>query len=431
MKLRITNARLLNPAHQQDCLVTVDIAAGRIVGINRRDNFIPDREINAKGNVLIPGLVDLSVRLREPGNEHKATLESEMQAVLAGGVTSLVLPPDTDPTLDEPGLVEMLKHRARQLNQANLYPLGAITLGLKGETLTEMAELTEAGCVAFSQANTGLLHLSILNRAMLYAKTYGYTLWIQPSMAELSEGVAASGAFTSRLGLSGIPVHAETIALHALFELQRSNQVRLHLCRLSSADGIELVRQAKAKGLPVTCDVSINNLHLIDSDIGFFDSNYRLYPPLRSQRDRDAITQGLIDGTIDAICSDHTPIDDEEKMVPFAQAEAGATGAELLFSLVYKWALDNKVPLMTALEKITLNPYRILKSGTPALPPFGYIEIGIPADLALIDIDAYWTVSRQTLHSQSAHTPFNQYELPAQVNMTIVGGRVVWEKEPS
>ena len=273
MKLRIINGRLLDPANQQDKLASVTIAAGRIVGIDSTADFQADMEIDAKGLALVPGLIDLSVRLREPGNEHRATLESEMMAALAGGVTSLVLPPDTEPSLDEPGLVEMLKHRARKMHQANLYPLGATTLGLKGEALTEMAELTEAGCVAFSQANYGIPNLSILNRAMLYAKTFDYTLWFQPSEPSLSSGgVAASGPFASRLGLAGVPVQAETIALHALFELQRSNQVRLHLCRLSSAEGIELVRQAKARGLPVTCDVSINHLHLIDQDIGFFDS---------------------------------------------------------------------------------------------------------------------------------------------------------------
>ncbi|NOL52374.1 dihydroorotase [Pelistega suis] len=428
MKLRIINGRLLNPATKQDEVAVIDIAAGRIVGINSTEDFSADQVIDAAGKAIIPGLVDLSVRLREPGNEHRATLETEMRAALAGGVTSLVLPPDTDPSLDEPGLVEMLKHRARQLNQANLYPLGAMTVGLKGEVLTEMAELTEAGCVAFSQANKGLLNLATLNRAMLYAKTFDYTLWIQPSETDLaSSGVAASGAFASRLGLSGIPVQAETIALHALFELQRSNKVRLHLCRVTSAEGIELVRQAKARGLPVTCDVSINHLHLTDTDIGFFDSNYRLYPPLRSQRDREAITQGLLDGTIDAICSDHTPMDDEEKLLPFAQAEAGAVGVEILLSLVYKWAQEHKVPLLDALAKITFNPYQILKAGAPALPPCGQIAVGAPADLAIVDLGEYWQVNRQTLVSQSAHTPFSGYEVPAKVKMTIVGGRIAWE----
>ncbi|WP_159991285.1 dihydroorotase [Pelistega ratti] len=429
MKLRIINGRLLNPSTQQDELATIDIAEGKIVGINTIDGFVPDQTIDASHKVVIPGLVDLSVRLKEPGNEHRATLASEMKAAIAGGVTSLVLPPDTDPSLDEPGLVQMLKNRARQLNQAHLYPLGALTVGLKGDILTEMAALTEAGCIGFSQANKGLLNLTVLSRAMQYARTFDCTLWIQPSDADLAgAGVAASGAFASRLGLSGIPVQAETIALHALFELNRNPRVRLHLCRLSSAEGIDLVRHAKAQGMPVTCDVSVNHLHLIDSDIGFFDSNYRLYPPLRSQRDRDAITQGLLDGTIDAICSDHNPLDDEEKLLPFGEAVPGATGVELLFSLVYKWAIENRIPLLEALAKITLNPYRILSlSGKNQVPVSGQLTVGAPADLAIVDLDESWQVNDKNLVSQSAYTPFKNYEVPAKVKMTIVGGQVVWQ----
>jgi len=429
VKILIKNGRLLDPKNGIDQICDISIASGRVVGIGKVDpSFEAKRVIDAQGLAVVPGLIDLSVRLREPGFEHRATLESEMHASLAGGVTSLVIPPDTDPVLDEPGLVEMLKHRAKQLNQANLYPLGAMTLGLKGEIITEMAELTEAGCVAFSQAVRPLIDYGVLYRTMLYAKTFDYTLWLHPFDAALSKGgVAASGAFASRTGLAGVPVQAETIALHVLFELQKSTGVRLHLCRVSSAAGLDLVRKAKAEGLPVSCDVSINQIHLIDQDIGFFDSNYRLDPPLRSQRDRDAIRQGLADGTIDAICSDHTPVDDDGKLLPFSEAEQGATGVELLFSLVYKWALETKIPVLDALAKITTQPASILLSGAPALPPCGHLDIGVPADLALVDLDAAWVVNRESIYSQSCHTPFFGYELPAKVKMTLVGGRVVWE----
>lgn len=429
MKILIKNGRLLDPKNGIDQTCDISIASGRVVGIGKADpSFEAKRVIDAQGLAVVPGLVDLSVRLREPGFEHRATLESEMHASLAGGVTSLVIPPDTDPVLDEPGLVEMLKHRAKQLNQANLYPLGAMTQGLKGEIITEMAELTEAGCVAFSQAVRPLIDYGVLFRTMQYAKTFDYTLWLYPFDAGLSKGgVAASGPFASRTGLAGVPVQAETIALHALFELQKSTGVRLHLCRVSSAAGLDLVRKAKAEGLPVSCDVSINQIHLIDQDIGFFDSNYRLDPPLRSQRDRDAIRQGLADGTIDAICSDHTPVDDDGKLLPFSEAEQGATGVELLFSLVYKWALETKTPVLDALAKITTQPASILLSGAPALPPCGQLDIGAPADLALVDLDAAWVVNREAIFSQSCHTPFFGYELPAKVKMTLVSGRVVWE----
>lgn len=428
MKIVIKGGRLLDPASGTDQAGNLYIAAGRIVGMGREpDGFESARTIDATGKLVIPGLIDLAVRLREPGFEHRATLESEMQAALAGGVTSLVLPPDTEPALDEPGLVEMLKHRARQLHQANLYPLGAMTNRLEGKIITEMAELTEAGCIAFSQASLPLIDTGVLLRSMQYAKTYGYTLWLTPLEASLSKGVAASGPFASRLGLVGVPEQAETIALHTLFELQKITGTRLHICRLSSAAGIALVRQAKAQGLPVTCDVSLNHLHLTDLDIGFFDSNYRLDPPLRGQRDRDAIRAGLADGTIDAVCSDHTPVDDDGKLMPFAEAEPGATGVELLFSLVVKWAQEEKLSLVQALGLITAGPAAILKAGAPSLPGCGTLSVGAPADIAIADADAAWTVGRDTLLSQSAHTPFVGYELPGKIVMTLVSGRSVWE----
>ncbi|MFO7746921.1 MAG: dihydroorotase, partial [Orrella sp.] len=306
MRLHLTNARLIDPAAGADHTTDIWMAGGRVAALGQApDAFTADRVVDVGGRAILPGLVDLCAQLREPGFEYRATLESELQAAMAGGVTSLVLPPDTDPPLDEPGLVEMLKHRARQLDQVNIYPLGAMTVGLKGEVITEMAELTEAGCVGFAQADSPILDTRVLLRAMQYAKSFGYTLWLRPLDPWFSRsGVAASGAYASRLGLAGVPQQSETIALHTLFELQRSVGVGLHICRVSSAAGVNLIRQAKAEGLPVTCDSSINNAHLTDVDIGYYDTHYRLDPPLRGQRDRDALRQGLADGTIDALCSD-------------------------------------------------------------------------------------------------------------------------------
>ena len=293
-------------------------------------DFTASKVIDAKGCVVAPGLVDLAVRLGEPGHEHERMLESEMAAAAAGGVTSLVCLPDTDPVLDEPGLVEMLKYRAEKLHQARVFPLGALTRSLAGETLTEMVELTEAGCVGFSQAEVPLANTQVLQRALQYASTYGYAVWLRPQDLHLGRGVAASGAVATRLGLSGVPVAAETIALHTIFELMKITSAKVHVCRLSSAAGVELVRRAKEDGLPVTCDVSINSLHLIDVDIGYFDSRMRLNPPLRQQRDRDALRAALADGTIDALVSDHTPVGEDAKTLPFAEAQAGASGLELL-----------------------------------------------------------------------------------------------------
>ncbi len=428
MNLHIRNGRLIDPANGIDRTADVFVTHGKIAALDVAPaGFRADRVLDATGKLVLPGVVDLAARLRTPV-EDRTTLESEMRAALAGGITTLVLPPDTDPTLDEPGLVEMLKHRARQLDLVNLCPLGAMTIGLKGEVITEMAELTEAGCVAFSQADTPVLDTTVLMRAMQYARTFDYVLWLRATDPWLSRGgVAASGAYASRLGLPGIPAQAETIALNTLFELQRTTGVRLHLCRLSTAAGIELVRAAKREGLPVTCDVSVNNVHLIDVDIGYYDSNFRLDPPLRGQRDRDAIRAGLADGTIDAVCSDHTPVSDDGKMLPFAEAEPGATGLELLLSLTLKWAQDARVPLLDALARITIDPARILMSCSSAVPPCGQLGVGVDADVCLVDPEASRQVTRQSLLSQSQHTPFLGLDLPGRVTTTVVRGRVVWE----
>ena len=384
--------------------------------------------IDATGCIVAPGLVDLAARLREPGHEHEGMLESEMAAAVAGGVTSLVCPPDTEPVLDEPGLIEMLKYRAERLHQARVFPLGALTRNLQGETLTEMVELTEAGCVGFSQAEVPLESTQVLQRALQYASTYGYTVWLRPQELHLGKGVAASGALATRLGLSGVPVAAETIALHTIFELMKSTGARVHLCRLSSAAGVDLVRQAKEQGLPVTCDVSINSLHLIDVDIGYFDSRMRLNPPLRQQRDRDALREGLADGTIDALVSDHTPVDEDAKTLPFAEAEPGATGLELLLSLALKWGQESGTGLARALAVLTSEPSRVLGTalGTLHASAGQLVEGGI-ADVCIFDPQAEWTITAGALRSQGKHTPFSGYELPGRVRCTIAAGQIAFE----
>ena len=422
MKITISNGRLVDVAAGLDRIGHLHVDGGRIVAIDAPPSgFVAERVIDASGLVVCPGLIDLSARLREPGFEYKATLESEMQAALAGGVTSLVCPPDTDPVLDEPGLVEMLKHRARSLDQAHLYPLGALTVGLKGEVLTEMAELAEAGCVGFSQANEALVDTQVMARAMQYARSFGFTVWLRPQDAFLARGgVAHSGPVSGRLGLSGVPVSAETVALHTIFELIRSNGCRVHLCRLSSAAGVELVRLAKREGLPVTADVAVHHLHLTDVDIGYFDTSCRVEPPFRSQRDREALGAALADGTIDAVCSDHTPVDDDAKLLPFGEAEPGVTGLELLLPLALSWAQRAGVPMTTAIARMTTDAARI--AGCEG----GSLAVGSIADVCLFDPQAHWVVSPATLRSQGHHTPFAQRELQGRVRATLVGGRVAF-----
>jgi dihydroorotase len=368
------------------------------------------------------------MRLREPGLEYIAGLESEMHAAAAGGVTTLACPPDTDPPLDEPGLVEMLKFRAEKLHQTRVFPLGALTRGLAGEVLTEMVELTESGCVGFSQAEVTLANTQVMMRALQYAATFGYTVWLRPQDLYLGKGVAASGALATRMGLAGVPVAAETIALATIFELVRATGARVHLCRLSSAAGIDLVRNAKEAGLPVTCDVSINSLHLTDADIGYFDSRARLAPPLRQQRDRDALSAALADGTIDALVSDHTPVDEDAKTLPFAEAEPGATGLELLLSLGLKWGQESGVGLVRALAVMTSEPARVLAPALGTLQAsVGRLAEGGVADVCVFDPQAEWAVSGDVLRSQGKHTPFSSYELPGRVRCTLVGGQFAYE----
>ena len=423
MKIEIRNGRVIDPKHGVDRAGSLYIAAGRVVAVGDPPAaWSANRTVDAKGSIVCPGLIDLSARLREPGFEYKATLESEMDAAVAGGVTSLACPPDTDPPLDEPGLVEMLKYRARSLNQAHVYPVGALTVGLHGLELTEMGELAEAGCVAFSQAEAPLTDTGVLLRALQYAATFGHRVWLRPQDAHLAKGgIAHDGEVATRLGLAAIPASAETIALATIFALVRSVGVRVHLCRLSTAEGVAMVRSAKQEGLPVTCDVAVHHLHLCDVDIGWFDAQCRLIPPLRGTRDRAALRAGLADGTIDLVCSDHSPVDDDAKQVPFGEAEPGATGLELLLPLTLKWAAEDGVRLPAALARITSAPASILAIDA------GHLGVGAPADVCIFEPEEHWRVEPVALRSQGKNTPFLGLEVPGKVRMTLVGGQIVFE----
>ena len=422
MRIQITNGRLIDTAAKLDAVQSLYLADGKIVALDLLPpGFKADKIIDATGKIVCPGLVDLSARLREPGFEHKATLESEMLAAVAGGVTSLLCPPDTDPVLDEPGLVEMLKRRADALHQARVYPLGALTVGLKGERLSEMVELTEAGCVGFFNADKPITDTNTLCRAMQYAATYGYTVWLRAEESHLANnGIAHDGEVASRLGLASIPVSAETVMIAIITILMRETGAKVHLARLSSRLGVDAVRTAKANGLPITCDVGIHHLLLTDRDIGYFDSQYRFAPPLRSPADRDALSRGVIDGTIDAICSDHTPHDDDAKNVPFGEALPGSTGLELLLPLTLKWAEHANVPLPFALNKISGDPARLL--GLSA----GSLGIGQPADICIFDPKAYWAVTSQTLRSQGKNSPYLRREMEGRVTQTLVNGKLAF-----
>jgi len=418
MRIAIKNGRIVDPATGKDGKGDLYIADGKIAEEGKAD-----RVIDAKGLIVAPGFIDISARLREPGFEYKATLESEMDAAVAGGGTSIACPPDTDPPLDEPGLVDMLRRRAKALTRARVYPIGALTVKLEGERLTEMAQLAEAGCVAFSHANAPLVDTQVLWRALQYAATFGFPVWLRPEDPALARGgVAHDGEVATRLGLPGIPPFAETIAIHMVLELMRATGARVHFCRLSTAGAVELLREAKREGLAATCDVGVHHLHLCDRDLGYFDPNCRLEPPLRSQRDRDALSRGLEEGAIDCICSDHTPVDDDGKHLPFGEAEPGATGLELLLPLTLKWGETRKLPLAKTLARITSGPARILGVAQ------GRLAVGAPADIAIFDPAAPLRVVPEKLKSQGKNTPFLGYELAGRVRYTLVAGNVIHEQ---
>ncbi|OJZ18724.1 MAG: dihydroorotase [Thiobacillus sp. 65-29] len=423
MKIHIRNGRIIDPMNARDGVGDLYIAAGKIVGNGQAPaDFHANRTLDATGLIVCPGLVDLSVRLREPGYEYRATLESEMLAAAAGGITSLACPPDTDPPLDEPGLVEMLKFRAKNLPGPRVYPLGALTQKLEGRALTEMAELTEAGCRAFTQADAPLTDTLVLLRAMEYAATFGFSLWLRPQDVALArEGVAHDGAVASRLGLPGIPALAETVALATILQLARETGARVHLARLSTREGIAMVRAAKAQGLAVSCDVAATHVHLSENDLVGFDAHMHLVPPLRSLRDRDAIREALRDGSLDALCSDHTPVDEDAKQVPFGESEPGASGVELLLPLTLKWAREMGVPLLQALDLVTWKPAQIL--GVPG----GHLSVGACADVCIFDAAAEWVVTPQALASQGDNTPFLGHPMQGRVRYTVIDGHIDFE----
>ncbi|MDR2031090.1 MAG: dihydroorotase [Azoarcus sp.] len=425
MKIRIANGRVVDPARQTDCVQDVFIAEGKIAALGEAPaGFDVERTLDAGGLIVAPGLIDLAARLREPGFEYRATLESEMEAAMAGGVTSVAIPPDTDPALDEPGLVEMLCYRAKKLNRAHIYPIGALTIALGGERLSEMAELVEAGCVAFSQANVPIIDNMVLMRAMQYAATFDFRVWLQPIAPFLARnGFAHDGEVANRLGLPGIPVAAETVAIFTYLQLARVTGARLHITRLSSAEGLALIEQARAKGMDVTCDISINHLHLCDRDIGYFNTHCHLVPPLRDRSDRDALARGLAEGRINALCSDHTPVDDDSKLKPFSESEVGATGLELLLPLTLKWAEESGLPLSTALARVTSDAARLI-----GITKAGHLAPGARADICIFDPAARTAISRDSLKSQGKNTPFLGLELPGKVRYTLVEGQLMFEE---
>ena len=413
----INNGRVIDPANGIDRITSVFLADGRIAAVGDQPpaGFAAAQNIDASGCIVCPGLIDLAVRL--------PNVERELGAAAAGGVTRVVCPPDTSPPLDEAGLVERLIRRAGEAGGTRVHPLGALTRALDGNTLAEMATLAGAGCIAFSQGKRPIDDTLLLMRALQYAASLGFTVWLQPEDYHLAQGgVAHDGAVAAQLGLPGIPTCAETIAIATALELVRESGARVHFRRLSSAAGVRLLAAARAEGLPVTGDVSIYHLHLTDEAIGVFDANARLSPPLRTARDRDALRAAVADGTLQAIVSDHTPVSDDGKQLPFAEAEVGASGVELLLPLTVALAESGGVPLARGLAAITCEPAAV--AGLPG----GTLSIGAAADVCVFDPADRWQVTPAALHSSGSNTPLAGQTLAGRVRLTIIAGRLVFSR---
>jgi len=423
MRLRLRNGHIVDPANAVDAVGDVCIADGKIVSVQvKNTDFTAERTIDVTAKLVIPGLIDLCARFREPGAEYKATIASESKAAASGGVTSICYPPDTRPVIDTPAVVELIHQRA-DLSHTRIYPLGALTHGLTGERLSEMQTLKLAGCIGVSNGTQAIRNSEVLRRAMEYAAGFGIPVYLHPEDYYLrNDGVLHEGATSTRLGLPPIPATAESVAVSQALLLLEQTGGRLHLGRLSCARSVELIAEAKRRGLQVTADTGIIYLHLCDGDIGNYDTRKHVIPPLRSLQDRQALRTALAAGILDAVCSDHQPHDDDAKAAPFSETEPGASTIEVLWPLLYQLLLDKCLTLTQAVAAVTANPARILGIAQ------GHLGIGADADLAVIDPDRDFTVCCEQMLSAGKNTPFEDWQLTGQVTQTLVRGRVVYER---
>ncbi len=422
MRISIENGRLLDPSNNLDQKQDIFIVDGKIVSFKKKpDGFKPDIVVDAKNKIILPGLVDLCARLREPGLEKKGNFSSELYAANSSGITSVSVPPDSTPVIDTPAVVEFIHQRAREINRANVYPLGALTQKLKGEQLAEMYLLKEAGCVGISNALSAIENTEVLRRAFEYANSCDLTIFIYPEDQKITNnGVAHEGAISTRLGLPAIPETAETIAISRALLLIEQTNIRAHFCHLSSARGVQLIREARKQGIRVTADVSICNLHLTDMDIADYDSNCHVKPPLRSERDRMGLIEGIHDQTISAVCSDHQPHEANAKSAPFSLTEPGASTIEHLLPLMLHLVNKNEIELNQAISLITSEPAKILGISK------GTIEKNRNADLCIYDPKSNVNINKNNMLSAGKNTPFNGWELQGKVTHTLLNGEVVF-----
>lgn len=427
----IRGARVIDPAQEIDGEYDVYIEAGCIQAIAERPvGFTADRELEVPNHILCPGLVDLAARLREPGQEHKGSIRSETAAAACAGVTTLCCPPDTSPIIETPADVRLIRQRTKEAGLARVYPLGALTQGLEGRQITDMAALKTAGCVGLSNVRRPFVNALVERRAFEYAATHDITVFLSPEDSFLrNEGCAHEGMVATRLGLPGTPETAETVAVARDLELIRQTGVRAHFCRLSTSRAMSMIARAQREGLPVTADVSAHQLHLTEMDLVEFNANCHVEPPLRTQRDRDGLRWGLANGPIAAVCSDHQPHDDDAKLAPFPETEPGISALETFLPLVLRLVDQGLLNYSEALARVTCKPAEIL--GLDA----GHLRPGTPADVCIFHPEMHWTVHPHQLISRGRNTPFSGWELKGKVTHTFLDGRLVFatnhrENEP-
>jgi dihydroorotase len=425
MSLHIQGGHLVDPANGLDAPTDLFVdARGFVVGVGQApDGFVAERVLDARGRIVCPGLVDLRARLREPGLEYKATIESETRAAVAAGITTLACPPDTHPVIDTPAMAQMIQSRAWRFGLAFIHPLGALTQNLEGKLLTDMEALDEAGCVGVTNALAPVTDTLVMRRAMEYAASFDLTVFLQSQDPWLAgNGCVHEGEVGTRLGLPGIPEAAETVGVARDLALIEQTGVRAHFCGLSSARAVAMITEARARGLPVSADVTAHHLHLTEHDIGKFNTQCHVLPPLRARRDRDGLRAALKSGVISAICSDHQPHEPDAKLAPFAEAEPGISGLETLLPLTLRLVDEGMLTLADAVALLTQKPADIL--GVDA----GELGVGATADVCVFDPADSWTLTEDSLVSRGRNTPFFGWQLRGRVTHTLVGGRLVFER---
>ncbi len=428
MNISIQHGRLIDPANGIDTHADLHIAEGRVAGLGEPpEGFVADSHINAEGRIVCPGLIDLRARLREPGGESRATIASETAAAASAGITTLVCPPDPSQPIDTPALVDLIRHRARSAGHCRVLPVGALTQGLEGQQLAEMETLRQAGCIGVGNGLQAVENTQVMRRAMEYAASQGLTVFLHAEDPWLAAGGCAhEGAVSVRLGLTGIPEAAETIAVARELQLIEQTGVRAHFHHLSTARAVRLIARARYEGLPVSADVAAHQLYLTDMDIGYFDSLCHVRPPLRGQRDREGLREGLRQGGIDAICSDHQPLGADAKLAPFPASEPGISGLETLLPLTLRLADEGLLSLPEAIACVTARPAEIL--GLLADGQGGSLAAGARADVCIFDPEPYWELRAEELQSAGHNSPFLGWELKGRVECTLLAGELVFHR---